>query len=161
MGSFFRFVPSPVGVLKLETDGEGITGVVFAGKDNTATPPPQKPEIPAEAAALLDKTEKQLGEYFKKTRKTFSVPLKPAGTEFQKAILHAMAEIPYGKTVTYARLAADAGRPKATRAAGNACGANPIPILIPCHRVVATHGEGGFSGGIDIKRFLLALETQT
>ena len=92
-------------------------------------------------------------------RREFSLAVEPRGTDFQRAVWREIAAIPYGDTLTYAEVARAAGRPNAVRAAGTATGANPIPILIPCHRVIAAHGKlGGFSGGLDAKRRLLALE---
>jgi O-6-methylguanine DNA methyltransferase len=108
---------------------------------------------------LLDKLALELGEYFSGKRREFSLPLDPRGTDFQRAVWRAIAAIPYGRTRTYAEIARAAGRANAVRAAGTATGANPIPIFIPCHRVIAAHGKlGGFSGGLDAKRRLLALE---
>jgi len=108
---------------------------------------------------LADKLEQELGEYFSGKRREFSLPVDPRGTEFQRAVWRAIADIPYGQTSTYAEIARAAGRARAVRAAGSATGANPIPLLIPCHRVIAAHGKlGGFSGGLDAKRRLLALE---
>ncbi len=108
---------------------------------------------------LVDKLTQELAEYFAGKRREFSIPVEPRGTEFQCAVWREIAAIPYGATLTYAEVARGAGRPNAVRAAGSATGANPIPILIPCHRVIAAHGKlGGFSGGLDAKRRLLALE---
>lgn len=88
----------------------------------------------------------------------FPYSLNLNGTPFQKAVWKAMAKIPYGETRTYGWVAGKAGRPKAVRAVGNACSANPLPILIPCHRVVASNGLGGFSSGLALKKRLLAME---
>ena len=108
---------------------------------------------------LLDKLAQELAEYFAGKRREFSLAVEPRGTEFQRAVWREIAAIPYGETRTYAEVARAAGRASAVRAAGTATGANPIPILIPCHRVIAAHGKlGGFSGGLDAKRRLLALE---
>ncbi len=108
---------------------------------------------------LLDKVTQEVTEYFANKRRDFSLPLQPLGTDFQRAVWSAIADIPYGETRTYSEIARTAGRASAVRAAGSATGANPIPILIPCHRVIAAHGKlGGFSGGLDAKRRLLALE---
>jgi methylated-DNA-[protein]-cysteine S-methyltransferase len=108
---------------------------------------------------LLDKLSLELAEYFASKRREFSLAVDPRGTEFQRAVWREIAAIAYGDTRTYAEVARAAGRANAVRAAGTATGANPIPILIPCHRVIAAHGKlGGFSGGLDAKRRLLALE---
>ena len=101
----------------------------------------------------------QLLEYFSGSRKTFDFPLAPKGTEFQLAVWNALLEIPYGDTVTYAELARRIGRPAAVRAVGAANGANPIPVIIPCHRVIGSNGTlTGYGGGVERKQWLLALE---
>ena len=111
------------------------------------------------AEAILDDAERQLGEYFAGTRTTFDVALDLTGTEFQRAAWHALTRIPYGTTVSYAEQAAMVGSPRATRAIGSANGRNPIPIIVPCHRVIASDGSlGGYSLGLEMKRALLALE---
>ncbi len=101
-------------------------------------------------------------EYFSGMRTNFPVmpdsPLIAAGTEFQKRVWHHISEIPYGRTITYRRLAELAGSPMGSRAAGTACGVNPVALLIPCHRVVAQNGLGGFAGGTAVKEALLRLE---
>jgi len=101
-------------------------------------------------------------EYFTGKRSMFSFssesPLVAAGTDFQKRVWHHIRAIPYGSSITYQRLAELAGSPKGSRAVGMACGANPIALIIPCHRVVALNGLGGFAGGVNIKKDLLALE---
>ncbi len=103
--------------------------------------------------------ETQLREYFSGKRKTFDFPLAPKGTEFQLAVWNALLEIPYGDTVTYAELARRIGKPSAVRAVGAANGANPIPVIIPCHRVIGSNGTlTGYGGGIERKQWLLALE---
>ena len=101
----------------------------------------------------------QLGEYFSGQRKTFDYPLAPKGTEFQLAVWNALLAIPYGATVTYAELAQRIGKPSAVRAVGAANGANPIPVIIPCHRVIGSNGTlTGYGGGIERKQWLLAHE---
>ncbi len=101
----------------------------------------------------------QLEEYFHHKRKTFNIPLDIHGTEFQKKVWHELLKIPYGKTVPYKTIAQRIGNAQSIRAIGKANGANPIPIIIPCHRVINTDGSiGGYSGGIHIKEKLLELE---
>ena len=113
------------------------------------------------ATPLLKTAERELMEYFAGRRTTFDLPLEPVGTDFQREVWRALTRIPFGRTVGYGAIAAAVNRPQAARAVGNACGANPIPILIPCHRVVASGGRlGGFSCGLDFKKFLLTLETK-
>ena len=108
---------------------------------------------------ILNETQRQLEEYFAGKRKLFNLPLEFTGTEFQKQTWQNMVAIPYGQTVTYKELATAVARPKGARAIANICGANPIAIIIPCHRVVASNGKpGGYTGGVDKKLALLELE---
>lgn len=100
----------------------------------------------------------QLQEYFAGKRQQFSLAAMPEGTDFQQEVWQTMSRIPYGKVVTYGQLAAAMGRPEAVRAVANAVGKNPLLVLLPCHRVVAAKGLGGFSAGLEAKRKLLALE---
>jgi methylated-DNA-[protein]-cysteine S-methyltransferase len=101
----------------------------------------------------------QLTEYFNEIRTSFDLPLETTGTPFQRHVWKTLAEIPYGHTITYAQLARMVGRPSAFRAVGQANGANPIPIILPCHRVLASGGGlGGFGGGLELKRTLLTHE---
>ncbi len=104
------------------------------------------------------KCEKELEEYFSLKRKKFDVKLEIKGTPFQESVWREMIKIPYGKTISYKELATRIKKPKAYRAVANACGKNKIPIIIPCHRVVASNGLGGYSAGIDIKKNLLEIE---
>lgn len=107
---------------------------------------------------LITKTIEELGEYFRGTRKTFDIPINPHGTSFQKKVWMAMEQIPYGKTLSYGELAVSINNPRSCRAIGGACHKNPILIIIPCHRVVAKNGLGGFGCGIDMKKDLLKKE---
>ncbi len=109
--------------------------------------------------ALTNEAATQLMEYFAGKRRTFSLPLAPKGTPFQKEVWQALSSIPYGQTRSYADIAAQVGRPKAYRAVGMANNRNPIPIVIPCHRVVGSSGDMvGYAYGTKIKRYLLELE---
>ena len=109
--------------------------------------------------ALTNEAATQLMEYFAGKRRTFSLPLAPKGTPFQKEVWQALSSIPYGQTLSYADIAAQVGRPKAFRAVGMANNRNPIPIVIPCHRVVGSSGDMvGYAYGTKIKRYLLELE---
>ena len=109
--------------------------------------------------ALTNEAATQLMEYFAGKRRTFSLPLAPKGTPFQKEVWQALSSIPYGQTRSYADIAAQVGRPKAFRAVGMANNRNPIPIVIPCHRVVGSSGDMvGYAYGTKIKRYLLELE---
>ncbi len=102
---------------------------------------------------------KQLNQYFLKKRRTFSIKIYLEGTNFQKEVYKEMINIKYGKVLTYKDLAEKAGHPRAYRAVGSTCGANKIPIVIPCHRVISSSGLGGFGGGLRLKKFLLNLES--
>ena len=101
----------------------------------------------------------ELTQYFSKKRDSFTFKIQIGGTDFQKSVFNNMKTIKYGKVLTYKELAKKVGKPKAYRAVGTACGANRIPIVIPCHRVVSSTGLGGFGGGIRRKKFLLNLES--
>jgi methylated-DNA-[protein]-cysteine S-methyltransferase len=146
-------VATPIGPLRLEANASGLTGVVLPrhlGEPARCTP--------ARSALLRDAT-RQIEEYFAGTRRCFALPLVMAGTAFQNAVWRSLATIAWGETITYAELAAAIGRPAACRAVGQANGANPLPIVVPCHRVVAAGRRlGGYSGGLEVKRALLALE---
>lgn len=139
---------SPIGLLTIqETDG-AITALRFGGE--TVSPPP---------TPLLQRAAQQLTEYFAARRRRFDLPLRPQGTAFQQAAWSALCDIPYGQTRTYAQQAAAIGNPKACRAVGMANHCNPLPLFIPCHRVIGAGGKlTGYAGGLAIKRFLLELE---
>ncbi len=108
---------------------------------------------------LLTRADEQLCEYFRGQRKTFDLPLRPKGTEFQRSVYDALISIPFGETRSYRQIAEIVGRPKAFRAVGGANHCNPIPLFIPCHRVIGSDGSmTGFASGIDIKLQLLKLE---
>lgn len=139
---------SPIGLLTIEETDGAITALRFGGE---AVSPPPTP--------LLQRAAQQLTEYFAAQRRTFDLPLRPQGTAFQQAAWSALCAIPYGQTRTYAQQAAAIGRPKACRAVGMANHCNPLPLLIPCHRVIGAKGKlTGYAGGLAIKRFLLELE---
>ena len=108
---------------------------------------------------VLRETHAQLDDYFAGKRRTFDLPLAPRGTEFQCGVWHTLAMIPYGETISYAQLATRVGKPSAMRAVGAANGRNPLPIVLPCHRVIGSDGSlTGFGGGLPTKQFLLSLE---
>ncbi len=113
---------------------------------------------PGTAPDTLRRAAAQLDEYFAGARTSFDLPFGLCGTPFQVEVWRALAGIDYGTTITYGELAGRVGRPTAYRAVGQANGANPLPIFFPCHRVVASGGLGGYGGGLDVKRRLLALE---
>ena len=142
-----HYVNSPLGPLRLTGSDDALTGIQAVDGIGADEDP-----------ALLSRTARELTEYFALTRREFTVTVSPVGTEFQRAVWEALRAIPYGNTMTYAQVAAAVGRPGAARAVGNAVGANPCLILIPCHRVTAKHGLGGFSCGVWRKELLLHLE---
>lgn len=140
---------SPVGEITIFEDASAIVALEWG----------RVPASPQKPSALLRRAARQLDEYFAGARKTFDLPLKPDGTVFQRRVWARLAAIPRGRTETYGALAKKLS--SGARAVGTACGANPIPILIPCHRVLgAGRGLGGYSGegGVATKRFLLAHE---
>ena len=146
---------SPVGPLLLAGDGSRIKMIHFRAGRHPRGPEDGWVADPAPFGALMA----QLEEYFEGRRQTFDLPLAPEGTAFQRSVWQALTEIPYGETISYGELARRIGNPQASRAVGLANGANPLPIVVPCHRVIGADGSlTGFGGGLDIKRKLLALE---
>lgn len=116
-------------------------------------------DIRQEVTPLLDEVRKQLDAYFAGSLRLFDVPLRLCGTQFQQSVWRALGEIPYACTVTYADVARAIGRPASVRAVATAIGANPLSIIVPCHRVIGTDGAmHGYAGGLPAKRFLLTLE---
>lgn len=155
-----RSIRSPVGHLVLTASETGLTGVYFPTSKHSSSPPdPLSAMRRGGTNDVLDRTEAQLDEYFAGTRTTFDLPLEPSGTEFQLSVWELLRKIPYGVTTSYGELARRLGDPQKSRAVGAANGANPIPIIVPCHRVVGSKGElTGFGGGLDRKRWLLEHE---
>ena len=142
-------VDTPIGTLWLARDEHGLSGVAFAGPAGAVSSDP-----------LLREAADQLHAYFAREREGFELPLSTRGTEFQRRVWKAVAAIPYATTTTYSALAASLGSPAACRAVGAANGRNPLPIVVPCHRVVGSGGAlTGYGGGLDRKRALLDLET--
>ena len=152
----YRYVTSPLGDILVAGDDEGLRLIGFPEGKGRIEP---QPEWARDDGAFED-VRTQLDEYFRGERKSFDLKLAPTGTGFQLAVLDALQRIPYGETRSYADIAASVGRPKAVRAVGAANGRNPLPIVIPCHRVIGSNGSlTGFGGGIAAKRYLLDLET--
>ena len=147
-------VSSPFGKLTLVASEKGLVAIdVRNNAKQKATAKNQS------AQAILIETKKQLGQYFAGKRTSFDVALDLVGTEFQVKAWRALCRIPFGKTISYGQQAANIKKPKAFRAVGSANGKNPIPIIVPCHRVVASDGSlGGYSLGLKMKKQLLALE---
>ncbi|HEY6157317.1 MAG TPA: methylated-DNA--[protein]-cysteine S-methyltransferase [Gemmatimonadales bacterium] len=162
MPTFTRF-PSPVGELVLAASDAALKGVFFPLPRNRVTPE-ERPEWVEDdgggpAGALLARVRRQLIEYFDGSRTSFDLPLDAAGSPFERRVWDLLRTIPYGATTSYGALARRLGDPRATRAVGAANGKNPIPIIVPCHRVVGARGElTGFGGGLDRKRWLLEHE---
>jgi methylated-DNA-[protein]-cysteine S-methyltransferase len=147
---------TPIGPLLLWSDGEGLRGISFQRSH-----PLRPPDGWRRSREPFGRVLEQLTAYFAGRLDRFDVPLAPQGTPFQIEVWSALRKIPYGETTTYAAIARRLGRPQAFRAVGAANGRNPIPILIPCHRVVGADGSlTGFGGGLDVKRALLALEAR-
>ena len=145
---------SPVGKLTLVASSKGLVAIDV--RNNTKQVVTAKD---ASAQSILLKTKKQLEQYFAGKRTSFDVALDLVGTEFQVKAWRALCRIPFGKTITYGQQASNIKNPKAFRAVGSANGKNPIPIIVPCHRVVASDGSlGGYSLGLKMKKQLLALE---
>ncbi len=152
---YWHEIDSPIGRLLLAGDGDSLIQVGFQ-----SGPRPLRPADGWIAdAAPLRAPIAQLTEYFAGRRHGFELRLAPRGTEFQRRVWRALTDIPYGKTISYGELARRIGKPSASRAVGLANGANPLPIVVPCHRVIGADGSlTGFGGGLPIKRKLLALE---
>lgn len=142
-------VDSPMGRIWVESDGELITRLSFDPLPTRRARPPQ----------VLDQASKQLEQYFRKRRKRFDLPVQRKGTRFQKLVWNALEGIPFGSTVTYKTIGERIGGKAMGRTVGNACGSNPLPIIVPCHRVIATTGLlTGYVGGIWRKKWLLQHE---
>ncbi len=145
--------PSPLGTLILTQQNDALIALDF-GFD-------QPPSPNAPPTALLSLACKELLAYFRSEQTIFTVPLNPSGTAFQKRCWQALCDIPYGQTISYAKQAQAIGNPRACRAVGSANHHNPIPILIPCHRVIGKNGQlTGYRGGVHMKQALLTLEQQ-
>ena len=140
----------PYGRLTIAADEAAITNIEFG----------EVPfDCPRRPSALTNRAANQLQEYFAGKRTSFDLPLNPKGTPFQLAVWEQLRAIPYGTTVSYGDVARSLGKPKAFRAVGMANNSNPIPILIPCHRVIGANGRlVGYGGGLKIKRILLEVE---
>jgi methylated-DNA-[protein]-cysteine S-methyltransferase len=144
---------SPVGILKISSEGNFITELILV----------DKPDVGKEQIAdYLKFTIEQLEQYFNKDREIFDINIKfNKGTDFQKSIWNSLLEIPFGQTVSYAKIASNIANPKAVRAVGSAIGANPVSIIVPCHRVIGSDGSlTGFAWGLEVKKKLLDLEKE-
>ena len=154
---YYCYLDTPIGELLLAGEQDALTLIGFPEGSMRRDPEPdwiynEKPFAEART---------QLTEYFAGDRKEFDLTLRLNGTEFQMSVLDALQKIPYGETTSYADIAQRIGRPRAVRAVGAANGRNPIPIIVPCHRVIGSHGDlTGFGGGLDTKEALLRLEAE-
>jgi len=159
----YRTVDSPVGPLLLAATELGLVRVAYDSEDHGTVLQSLSERISPrilDAPARLDATARELEEYFAGHRQAFDVALDwRLAAGFRRTVLYQLADIGYGQTATYAKVAQLAGNPKAVRAVGTACATNPLPVVVPCHRVVRSDGGmGGYLGGVDAKRTLLALE---
>lgn len=154
---YYTYATSPIGQLLLAGSADALQVIGFPHGDKA-----RRADVGWERYdEPFKKTARQLNEYFAGDRQEFELDLAPDGTTFQVEVLEALRGIPYGETCTYRDIAVAVGRPKAVRAVGNANGRNPLPIVIPCHRVIGSDGSlTGFGGGIEVKRYLLDLEQQ-
>lgn len=152
---YWHEAPTPIGPLLLAGDGDALRLVHFQSGPRPMRPPPAWVAKSAPFQAAL----RQLAEYFAGRRRVFDLPLAAVGTEFQRSVWRVLVTIPYGVTISYAELARRVGNARASRAVGLANGANPLPIVVPCHRVIGSDGSlTGFGGGLEMKRRLLTLE---
>ena len=157
MATYYHYHNPPIGELLLAGDGELLALLGFpSGKMQ------RRHDVDwALDASPFKEVCRQLDSYFAGELVQFDLPLQPVGTSFQESVWRALREIPYGETWSYGQLAAHIGKPKASRAVGAANGVNPIPVIIPCHRVIGSSGKlTGFGGGIETKQFLLGLEKE-
>ena len=150
---FYTELQTPIGSLLLAGDETHLKYIYF--ENNSFSPPPDWQRVDALAYPIVE----QLDAYFAGTLREFALPLAPEGTTFQLEVWAALEEIPYGETISYAELAVRVGNPAAVRAVSLANGKNPLPIVVPCHRVIGSDGSlTGFGGGLPTKKFLLKLE---
>jgi len=154
----YCYLDSPIGKLLIAGDAQAIHHISFPKNGKPAHP---RPDWQESSSGPVAKAARQLREYFAGERIDFDLPLAPQGTGFQRSVWQRLREIPYGETISYGELAKRVGNPKASRAVGAANGQNPIPIVIPCHRVIGANGKlTGFGGGLPVKETLLALEAR-
>lgn len=147
----YTTVATPIGELTLVASETALTEVHFPRRFGAT--------VPRGDNAILARAQAQLAEYFAGNRTSFDLPLEMAGTEFERSVWNLLRDIPYGATTSYGDLARRLGTPKDARAVGAANGKNPIPIIVPCHRVIGANGDlTGFGGGLETKRWLLVHE---
>lgn len=150
--SSFYYYETDIGSIGIEDNGKAITGLYLAGEG-------AKSAARIKETPLIREAARQLQEYMAGARTDFELPLAIAGTDFQCGVWQALREIPYGETRSYGQIAAAIGQPRASRAVGQANNRNPLPIVIPCHRVIGSGGRlTGYGGGLELKEYLLLLE---
>ncbi len=155
MQTYYHYLSTPIGRMMLAGNARALQRIEFEQGKDIHGPQPGWRRSRSELAVAAA----QVREYFSGERRRFSLRLDPGGTDFQRATWAALREIPYGTTASYAEIARAIGRPKAVRAVGAANGRNPIPIVVPCHRVIGSDGSlTGFAAGTDVKRRLLEIE---
>ena len=149
----YQYLDTPIGRLRLLSNGVHLTAIEFEGRHSNTDGDSDRCD------AVLERATGQLQHYFAGRRQQFDLPLAPAGTTFQRAVWTALAAIPWGELRSYADIARAIDKPTAVRAVGAANGRNPLPIVVPCHRVIGSNGSlTGFAGGLELKRQLLELE---
>jgi methylated-DNA-[protein]-cysteine S-methyltransferase len=154
----YEYLDTPIGKLLIAGDSEAIWHIEFPKNGKPGQP---ETDWKQSSRGPIAEALRQLREYFTGRRTGFDLPLKPEGTPFQENVWRHLQDIPYGETISYGELARRVGNPNASRAVGAANGCNPIPIVIPCHRVIGSNGKlVGFGGGLPIKEALLAHETK-
>ncbi|MBP6871796.1 MAG: methylated-DNA--[protein]-cysteine S-methyltransferase [Bacteroidales bacterium] len=158
------FYPSPIGMIRLEISGRGLAGLEFSDLSETPSrcikTPSHSTETPSHSNQMESRIIRQLDEYFSRKRKVFDLELDLQGTDFQKQVWMELLKIPYGRTITYKELSIRLGNPGVIRAAGAANGANPVSIIVPCHRVIGSDGSlTGYAGGLWRKKWLLDFES--
>jgi methylated-DNA-[protein]-cysteine S-methyltransferase len=152
---WYAELKSPLGLLLLESDGEALTRIRLPEEEYEIDPAVERLRKPA----LFKEAAAQLNAYFRGKRTTFDLSLAPGGTAFQNEVWSELQNIPHGETISYAELAERVGRKGSFRAVGAANGRNPLPIVIPCHRVIGSNGKlTGYAGGVEAKKALLELE---
>ncbi|MCP5130578.1 MAG: methylated-DNA--[protein]-cysteine S-methyltransferase [Pseudomonadales bacterium] len=149
----YQYLDTPIGTLRLVSSGSHLTAIEFEGRHDNHGPDSEQSD------SVLQSATQQLRQYFAGRRKQFDLPLAAAGTDFQHKVWDALGDIPWGELRSYADIALAIDKPSAVRAVGAANGRNPLPIVVPCHRVIGSNGSlTGFAGGLDMKRRLLELE---
>ena len=154
---YYRWLDSPLGRLLLTSDGQFLTGLYLQGQKHF--PDQMAAWQPSEQVDPFGQVQVQLQEYFAHQRQQFNLPIQPQGTDFQRQVWQVLVQIPYGETMSYGELAQAIQQPTAARAVGAANGRNPIAVVVPCHRVIASNGKlTGYAGGLDRKQWLLGHE---